>query len=85
MADRINELPYWTWAQLEAALESFGTTKSDPLHQYLLDGLREPHLAASPETLLKEYLSAVVLLALRGRDIGLPQEIPWHALPSSSC
>lgn len=85
MASRTSEPPQWDWAQLETALEFMGTDKSDPLHQYLLDGLREPEAMASPESFLKELLSVAVLLAARGQDIARRQAIPWSDLPSSSC
>jgi hypothetical protein len=85
MASRRGEPPQWNWAQLETALEFMGTDRSDPLHQYLLDGLKEPEATASPEAFLRELLSVAVLLAARGQDIARRQAIPWSDLPSSSC
>ena len=85
MASRRGEPPQWNWAQLETALEFMGADRSDPLHQYLLDGLREPEVIASPETFLKELLSVGALLAARGQDIARRQAIHWSDLPSSSC
>ncbi|MNR04770.1 hypothetical protein D3C85_1207590 [compost metagenome] len=62
-----------------------GADRSDPLHKYLLDGLREPEAMASAEAFLKELLSVAVLMAARGQDIARRQAIPWSDLPSSSC
>lgn len=85
MASRTSEPPQWNWVQLEEALEFMGSDRSDPLHQYLLDGLKEPAATASAEVFLKELLSVAVLLAARGRDIDRRPPIRWHDLPSSSC
>jgi hypothetical protein len=85
MGSRASEPPQWTWAQLEEALEFMGTDRSDPLHQYLLDGLKEPAATASAEIFLKELLSVAVLLAARGQDIARRQQALWHDSPLSSC
>lgn len=85
MASRTSEPPQWDWAQLETALEFIGADRSDPLHQYLLDGLREPEVMASPEAFLRELLSVAALLAARAQDIARRQAIHWSDWPSSSC
>ncbi|MNS14758.1 hypothetical protein D3C72_463820 [compost metagenome] len=85
MASRTSEPPQWNWAQLETALEFMGADRSDPLHQYLLDGLQEPEVMASGEAFLRELLSVAALLAARGQDIARRQTTPWSDLPSSSC
>jgi hypothetical protein len=85
MAMRTDEPPQWDWAQLDAALAFMGADRRNPLHAYLLDGLRQPEALASPEAFLRELMSVVVLLAGRGEDIDRLPAIPWSASPSSSC
>lgn len=58
------QLPHWTWEDLEAVLDGFCPLGADhPVRAHLLRGLADDARRATPRELLREVLSAGLVMA----------------------